>query len=370
MKKRDTERKHAFADELFEKCNIYDLQGLLLNKDYEFKTAIEGVYLEENENWRELNQLFSSDEINAKLLMAEKLNIPFYIICHSFDTNKSHKFEIIKYYRIDKGIYPNLIETFDELKFISWWKELKGTIQTKGFRNEAKERTINSYIDIVLAKYGLMWGGNVDGFMLSEDKSNIRAIIEKRICNENTKIKDYNPAKYFYNAKDPLRNDYFTWKPLIKLAIALKSPLYLMTFQNNVNDKFGISHVKNIINGLNFYGRTPNSNLKRNINDFSLYYTNSFYQKIPNSSGNCEKCTNIVYYNDADECIKRKSEFQGKIYCENCRSNFKKSSQLRITCEYGNCNRVISDRVKKYCEDNKVLFNNKYYCYDHQRNFK
>ncbi len=365
MRKRDTENVHFLADSLFANWDIYDLQGLLLNEEYEFTAAIEGVYLEKGEKWQDLPLFFSNKEINAKLLVAEKLDVPFYVICHCFDLQNQHRFQIIEYKRGSDFLHYNKNWDFNSTEFINWWSSLKGTIQTKEFREQGKERTDRSYIDIVLAQNNLMWGGNVDGIMICPQTNTPKAIIEKRIRKADAKIENYDPARYFYDKNDPLKNDYFTWKPLVKLAIALDCPLYLLTFRNNDNENYGMSSIKNIINGLNYYGKTPNENLHNRIDDYISFYNSN--PSPPITTGNCRKCYAMVTEEDADECIKDKGLYEGKVYCSKCRSKSNEFLVQSVQCQYEGCSKELSDKEKTFCESKKLKFNNTYYCYSHQQ---
>ena len=60
---------------------------------------------------------------------------------------------------------------------------------------EARLRQALKLIDGVLEKYGLQWGGNVDGFVL-DSLDEVAAIIELRQSRK-TPVEYYDPADYF-----------------------------------------------------------------------------------------------------------------------------------------------------------------------------
>ena len=79
--------------------------------------------------------------------------------------------------------------------FINWWKEIKETVQTKPFVNGARARASKTLFDKVLVRHGLLWGGNLDGFLILNNK--VVAVIDNLSCSSG-KLKDYNPIKSKY----------------------------------------------------------------------------------------------------------------------------------------------------------------------------
>ena len=309
MHKRDTEREHELADQVFRNANIFDLQGLLLTKEYNFSAALEAVYLDEDEDMENIKKFFSQNELYAKHKLAQKLNIPFYIVAHQ---KPNDFFNIFTMVLLGNEIVIGNEERKSFEEFILWWSTLKGTPQTKGFRVDAQLRTQESIIDTLLEKNRLAWGGNVDGIIISQDyEQEIIGIVEKRISDVN--LENYDPADFFYHPTDPLRNDHFTWKPLIKLAIELQCPLYLLTFNKTNNKSYGYSHIKTIINGLQYWTHSPKSSVTDKIEDFISFINNN--KQVPTETGYCFTCGRSITDNALNYCLNNRRFFKGKVYC-------------------------------------------------------
>ncbi|MGG0487411.1 hypothetical protein ABEY65_29115 [Priestia aryabhattai] len=312
MIKRDTEGSHTLADKLFGDLNIFDLQGLLLTNKYEFSAALEAIYLTSNENLKEVEDFFTQDALRAKYKLATKLNIPLYIIVHQENNQYFTIFTMVENENTKIVIGKAENKTFKE--FIDWWSQLKGTPQTKGFRHDAQNRTKNSIIDNLLKQNSLAWGGNVDGIIISKDvNSNIIGIVEKRI--REAALAHYDPADFFYSSSDPMRNDHYTWKPLVKLALALDCPLYLLTFEKGNNTSYAYSDVKTIINGLQYWSGSPKHNITTEIEDFNQFLNQE--KRLPIEKGYCLKCTKEVTDTVRDYCLNNRKRFKGKVYCFN-----------------------------------------------------
>ena len=209
-KVRTTENEHFFTKRMFKELNIFDIQNLTLNKNRtKFLCALEAIEFERGEEFslKELLKVFSPSEIFAKCLIAEELHIDFLILSYSNDkkTYEVHKIKRInKKYNITYKLehiskedleIVTIKENMDEEMFINWWKEIKETVQTKPFVNGASARASKTLFDKVLARNGLLWGGNLDGFLILNNK--VVAVIDNLSCSSG-KLKDYNPIKSKY----------------------------------------------------------------------------------------------------------------------------------------------------------------------------
>lgn len=259
MKRRDTEETHSLGDAFFKRANVYDMQGLLINSNNMFSASIEAFELAKEETFI-LEAAFSPIDLHAKMLLSEKLKIPFYIITYIEGTSF---FSIHTIVRKNELIYIESSEQYSFEHFIHWWRELKGTLQTKSL-SEAGQRIAKSKIDQVLATEKLSWGGNIDGFILSKDGKNILGILEKRLSTQ-ASIDTYDPAKYF-RSTHYRGGDYNTWLPLVNLSNELDCPLFLLTLHKKNYNMFGIAVIDKINHEeLIYKSGPPSSNLFSNI---------------------------------------------------------------------------------------------------------
>ncbi len=234
VKIRSTEKPHSFTEKLRRAIPMYELQGLTLDSANNFTAGIEAVEYDLNEEV-EVKSLFSVAEWKAKWSLCSSLSIPLYL------TTYRTRDEIIKALKISFDNDEIEIQNYGSFSFeeyADWWASIKGTVQTKPL-HEARSRI--SFFDNLLAKYGLAWGGNIDGFLLSS-KMKPQAILETRYTTK-APLERYDPAVYF-----KYRNgDYKTWEPLILLAMRLKIPLFLLTFERkSTKDRLGFSTIESI----------------------------------------------------------------------------------------------------------------------------
>lgn len=254
MKIRSTEKPHSFTDKLRKAIPIYDLQGLTLDSNKNFTAGIEAVEYGPSEQL-DPRTLFSVEEWKGKWSLCNHLSVPLYVLTYktgkksidvfdaSFDGNENH-------FRHDNTF------TFNE--FVSWWASIKRTVQKKPLY-EAGSRI--SFFDDLLAKSGLAWGGNIDGFLL--DTGWIpQAILETRYSSKKP-LETYDPADYF-KYRD---GDYKTWEPLILLAMELRTPLFLLTFERKSSmDRLGFSVIDSISTDKLFYRHgLPFDNIVRGV---------------------------------------------------------------------------------------------------------
>ncbi|MFC1872491.1 hypothetical protein ACFLYV_02080 [Chloroflexota bacterium] len=229
---------------------IYCLEALEYDTDGEFYPE---NFFTKNE-W--INKINTAAFFKSKLLLL---------------THKRHDHILFKLYNVvieDNEVVLKQVDIFkDEAKFISWWKSIKKLSQTKR-TVEAAPRQANTIFDGILEKYGAAWGGNVDGFFLSENRRSVVAILEVRQSN-NFLVETYDPARYFLGTATR-GGDFKTWLPLIYLKNAYKIPIILVTLSTKDTSKLGFAEVSSINNNCLLYvnGISPT----RNVTDkFSFF---------------------------------------------------------------------------------------------------
>jgi len=248
MKLRSTEKPHSFSDRLFKTLQVHSLQGLTLASSDDFTAGVEAVEYGPGEKVIAKN-LFQTEEWEAKWCICSHLSIPLYLMMYE----EGSKFlEVLQVYFVAGKFESHHHGRFSFDQFANWWASIKGTRQKKPL-HEARSRI--SFFDDILAKYGLAWGGNVDGFLL-DSKMRAQAIIETRYSTKKP-LEEYDPAVYFR-----YRNgDYNTWKPLILLSTRLKVPLFLLTFERgSAQERLGFSVIDSISNEKLFYRGSPPCN--------------------------------------------------------------------------------------------------------------
>lgn len=221
MKIRTTERSHNFRTDFFNKFNIHQLEGLTLDSDYNFTACVEAIEFSPHENIN-IKDIFTKDEINAKMIIADTLNIPFYIIAE-----RNWEFYI---WQVQKEQQFKPLYKLNNLQFVKWWANIKRTPQPKRLY-EARERANKSRFDNLLEANGLAWGGNLDGFIVKENK--VAAIIENIFTKYDLTSKYADPYLYF-KSKGP---NYNSWLPTVKLARFFNVPLFLFTYEANTNNE-------------------------------------------------------------------------------------------------------------------------------------
>lgn len=245
MKIRSTEKPHSFTNKLYRAIPVYDIQGLTLDSNNNFTAGIEAVEYEPDEQL-DLENLFSIEKWKGKWSLCNHLSIPLYVLTYKTGNDFIDVFRIS--FNDDKiKIHHHNSFTFDQIG--TWWASIKGTVQVKPL-HEAGSRI--SFFDDLLAKSGLAWGGNIDGFLL-DPKMRPQAIIETRYPSKKP-LEKYDPAIYF-----KYRNgDYKTWEPLILLAMKLRIPLFLFTIERkSAMDRLGFSVIDSISEEKLFYRNGP-----------------------------------------------------------------------------------------------------------------
>ena len=241
MKKRDTERKHVYADKVFNNLEIYDIQGLLKEEE-EFKCGLEAYQVGEFSSISFDN--FSASEELARFAFCEQLMIPYYIIITS---EKTSLYRIYETNKLDNKISYDVIAEYSEDEFVLWWRSKQSFTQSKPMYN-ATARIKDSMIDKLLFANSLAWGVNVDGFSIDKQSGKVNAIYEKRICTYNPPkytIKNYDPNRFFHGTFNR-SGDFPSWNILYRLSKSLNVPLLLFTFETSDGRNVGASKIMNV----------------------------------------------------------------------------------------------------------------------------
>ncbi len=246
MKRRCVEGKHAFAKAIAERFHIFELGGLLLDANWEFTAVVEAFELSREEKDQRLSLLLEAAGLTKDFYMegvfARQLGVPFYIMTHAQGGSR------IRVYDVHPDVATSALQCDREIKlteeaFLAWWREKKGTTQTKEYREDFEARAAGSYFDDLLERNGLKWGGNIDGCLAVETGGApaVAAIIENRFTNKKP-LSEYDPNEYYhgYNGSDAN-----TWRPLLDLKSKLGVPLFLMTYSRRAGEEtmVGITQV-------------------------------------------------------------------------------------------------------------------------------
>lgn len=261
MKRRDTERDHAYAHEVFNALKIFDIQGLLKEGDI-YKSGIE-AYQVSNFNQIKFDLLRTEEEI-ARFHFCQQLNIPYLIIVVSEYSNKYRIYNTVK---TENSVQYLFRSEYSATEFITWWRSQQSFTQKKGMY-DAGPRIKDSMIDELLFKNSLAWGVNVDGFDYDLNTKLIKTIYEKRICTNSSSytIFNYDPNKYFHGTASR-SGDYPSWIILYDLSKRFNASLILFTFDTSTNKNIGATKIINISEqgGLTYQNNTkPYNNIFNN----------------------------------------------------------------------------------------------------------
>ena len=192
MKRRDSERVHAYANEAFSYLNIFDIQGVLKEQDT-YKCGVEAYQVTDFSltNFDLLNQ---KEEI-AKYHFCAQLGVPYYIIITS---EANGRYQIYNSHLTNGLISFSILGDYSKYEFLHWWREKQSFNQQKPMYN-ASERIAKSIIDNDLFENSLAWGVNIDGFSIDDDTHKVLAIFEKRICTFKPPytVDNYDPNRFF-----------------------------------------------------------------------------------------------------------------------------------------------------------------------------
>jgi hypothetical protein len=269
---RSTERPHAFSNRLFNEAGIFGIQNLTLDANNRFTAGVEEVDYDPGEIFK-LEALFPIYAWKAKWCLCNALSSPFYLVTFEVGATSIEVYSVsLPHDVLDISLYRKMALA----DFVVWWASIKGTVQTKPLW-EAEPR-VGSF-DNLLDQNGLAWGGNIDGFILS-DGGRPAAIIETRYT-ERSSLANYDPADYFnYKARG---GDYKTWEPLVLLAARLEIPLYLMTFERLSSlERTGFAVVDHLTKSGVYYRRgKPNLSIIQGVSGIRSQLTSSLSETPP-----------------------------------------------------------------------------------------
>ncbi|WP_270290857.1 hypothetical protein [Enterococcus casseliflavus] len=293
MNRRTTEdNNHEFQKNLYSKLNAFDLQGITMNANRDkFTIGVEYFDLSFEEYQQVKHQdsivyqikgMLPFEHIKAQVIFTESLNVPLYYIWGYEDYFLLHEL----YRDNDKIVYKPQWMNTEQL--VNFWRKHKRTIQTHPFdKNGAKTRAGKTRIDGILEANGLEWGGNIDGFIINNNK--VIAIIDcisigiasQRNTHDLTDPKA-DPAIYF-KKRGP---KYTTWLSTIILARALNVPHLLFTLNKVDTDQeaIGLAGVDFLTRErLNYYQSiAPNQNVVYRLDNIINTIFNLITQlKIP-----------------------------------------------------------------------------------------
>lgn len=256
MKIRTSENAHDFQTRLFHRLNAYSLQGLLMDDQHEFTAAIEAVEYEDGDDKTKVP--FTRRELHARYVLAREVGIPLYILCYVDGIYK-----IIRVNEERNQVVLRLDKKLNENEFIQWWGERKKTVQTKPLNNGGEERLGETIFDRVLRRHGYEWGGNIDGFVLTEDGQAVKYIIDN-ISVSRPNLND-EPSHYF-NSPNPKHGPrYEGWYAAVKLANQIHVPHVLFTIDKRDEKKehIGFTVMDRLTpDGIFYAGNIkPNSNI-------------------------------------------------------------------------------------------------------------
>lgn len=248
LKRRNTEGAHQFSETIDANLGIFDMQGLLLNRDGQFTAAVEAFELPLYSQFTTLREEAFGDEeqLYIRACFAAQVGVPFFVLLHREGQSRIRVYEVVADNQARRCVCHNQF-WLSEPDFIEWWHERKQTTQTKPYRTQFTERVQESYFDSLLESNDLKWGGNIDGYFVSTPESNyhIEGIIEKRFTTKTYRpISQYDPAAFFRSGG----GDYNTWKPLFTLKTQLSVPLYLFTFSrlSGEENKVGVTIIESL----------------------------------------------------------------------------------------------------------------------------
>lgn len=256
MRIRTSENIHQFQTQLFQRLDAYSLQGLLMNDKHEFTAAVEAVEYEAGDEKGKLP--FREPEIYARYILAREAGIPLFILCYMDSVYK-----ILSVREENGRVKLRMAHQFSEKEFIQWWGELKQTVQTKQLNNGGEPRIGETIIDSVLRKYGYEWGGNIDGFVLTEDRNHIEYVIDN-ISVSQPNLAD-EPSHYFHSPNPKHGPRYEGWYAAVKLAAQLQVPHLLFTIdkKEQMLEHIGLTVIERLTpDGIFFAGGvTPDHNI-------------------------------------------------------------------------------------------------------------
>ena len=216
MKKYTVEYEHEFLNLIYERLNSIRIDCLTMDEDRNFTSIVEAYELDQSETLNNALDFVIKDykRIFQLKRISELIRVPIFYIFYF--NNKFHIYKLEESIIYDRGL--------SEKEFIDFWKKIKKTKQTHPLINGAQERASESIFYNTLSKYGLSWGGNIDGIIFESNK--ITGIIDD-ISIGFTQLDNISadPSLFFFK-RGPR---YETWLSTVKLAKTLKVPHLLIT---------------------------------------------------------------------------------------------------------------------------------------------
>lgn len=275
---RTTEKHpHPIWEKLIEEFPIAEIQGFIFScTDEELIAAtkssdrsislqcLEAVEYDSDEEFVPEN-FFSIQQWTNKINASAFFNSTLLLLTHK--PNDSVLFKLHQVLEKDGNIIFKEVSLFkDEESFIGWWRSIKKLTQTKK-TVEARPRQGLTVFDNVIEKNGYSWGGNMDGFILTDKDNSVKAIIEVR-QSRSFPIEKYDPANYFSGTATK-GGDFKTWLPLVYLKKAYNIPIILLTFSTKSGTSYGFTEVLSINESKLFY--VNNVSPTKNVNnDFNI----------------------------------------------------------------------------------------------------
>lgn len=248
---------HDFADQLVARLSIGEVQGLLIDANGEFSCSVECIELEKEDEkaWG----AFTPDEWRQKVKFSRALGVPFYVFIGKLD--KSYDINQLSITKNGAMKSTSFKSDLNVQQVAEQWAAWKGTRQTKAL-NEAAVRVNRTLIDGILDQAGLSWGGNIDGFLLRDDK--VIALMEFRFTGRGV-LETYDPQKWFFHRG----GDYGTWRPLMMAKDVLKVPLILLTFEKPNRVGCGIAEIVAMTSnaGITYASGPPGQSIASTLQD-------------------------------------------------------------------------------------------------------
>ena len=153
-------------------------------------------------------------------MLAESLNVPLYLVLWQKGREVFRNLSITVNRASQIGVLDE--ELFSSCKdFAEWMANLKGIRVSKGFVEPGRL----SSIDKCLRLHGVPWPGNLDGFLLSKTKGNVKAIFEFSRTRKYP-VKSHDLNRYF-------SYDINRWKVLDILRKQLSVSLYIVIWSSD-----------------------------------------------------------------------------------------------------------------------------------------
>lgn len=253
MQRRDIESNKTQMQQIIEKnFPICNLQGLFTEND-KYLAGFEAIDME-GSSPDEFDSILSMSDINLRVSFCRQLaaDCRFYLLLHSTYQSKNCIFIKEFVHNPDGNAVEIDCQRFNEEQFLIWWKSYSSFKQTKSYRHDAQEFLKNSYFDRLLAKEGLSWTFNIDGFLFDPKNGNkVKALIENRNSTERA-VQFYDPSFFF-------RYDVKVWTALKKVSDRLGVPLILCTYsrKHDCKDQMGAAVIEGITEGLSYKDNIP-----------------------------------------------------------------------------------------------------------------